>query len=78
MKRIWRKITGVFAVFLTVFCIVSPVFAFAPSSPTQFDGIDVSKWQGTIDYSRVKAAGIEIVYMTPISAGPMPRPRPRG
>ena len=49
MKRIWRKITGVFAAFLTVFCIVSPVFAFAPSSPAQFDGIDVSKWQGTID-----------------------------
>ena len=63
MKRIWRKMTGVFAAFLTVFCIVSPVFAFAPSSPAQFDGIDVSKWQGTIDYSRVKAAGIEIVYM---------------
>ena len=35
---------------------------FLPVSYTHL-GIDVSKWQGTIDFVKVKQAGIEIVYM---------------
>ena len=27
-----------------------------------FDGIDVSSYQGTIDFNRVKASGIDVVY----------------
>lgn len=37
--------------------------AMEPSNSTVYDGIDVSKWQGTIDYPKVKNAGIKIVYM---------------
>lgn len=28
-----------------------------------FDGIDVSSYQGTIDFNRVKASGIDVVYI---------------
>jgi GH25 family lysozyme M1 (1,4-beta-N-acetylmuramidase) len=33
------------------------------SGPTLTEGIDVSHWQGTIDWSRVKAAGKKFVYI---------------
>lgn len=36
-----------------------PVSCFA----TNYSGIDVSNWQGYIDYSQVKIAGIEVVYI---------------
>ena len=39
-----------------------PIYAFSPSGET-YDGIDVSGWQGKINYKEVKEAGIEIVYM---------------
>ena len=38
------------------------IFAFSPSSET-FRGIDVSEWQGSINWSQVKASGIEAVYI---------------
>lgn len=41
----------------------STCFALTPSSDRIYEGIDVSNWQGYIDYSRVKATGIEIVYI---------------
>lgn len=41
----------------------STCFALSPSSNTIYEGIDVSNWQGYIDYNRVKASGIEIVYI---------------
>ncbi|MCC8067276.1 MAG: hypothetical protein LIO94_09285, partial [Clostridiales bacterium] len=40
------------------------LFAFCPqhtSAATKIDGIDVSKWQGTINWTKVKKAGIEFV-----------------
>lgn len=37
--------------------------AISPSNQTIYQGIDVSNWQGNIDFSKVKAAGIEIVYI---------------
>lgn len=51
--------------FVTFFIISTSVssLAFAPSSSTIYQGIDVSSWQGTIDFSQVKNAGIDIVYM---------------
>lgn len=39
------------------------VNAFAPSSDVIYQGIDVSAYQGEIDYNRVKDYGIEIVYI---------------
>jgi GH25 family lysozyme M1 (1,4-beta-N-acetylmuramidase) len=34
-----------------------------PTSDFQYLGIDVSDWQGYIDYSQVKESGIDIVYI---------------
>lgn len=40
------------------FAIAQPVFASAATR-----GIDVSNWQGTVDYSKVSASGVKIVYI---------------
>ena len=40
-----------------------PVFAFPPSSHGIYEGIDVSEWQGTIDFEEVADSGIDIVYI---------------
>lgn len=39
------------------------VYAITPSSEPRYQGIDVSDWQGYIDYEQVRDAGIEIVYI---------------
>ena len=38
-------------------------FALSPSSNVIYKGIDVSEWQGNIDFRKVKEAGIEVVYI---------------
>lgn len=38
-------------------------YAITPVSNDTYEGIDVSDWQGYIDYGKVKQAGIEIVYI---------------
>lgn len=43
--------------------IAISVFAFPPSSNEIYEGIDVSEWQGTINFEEVKEAGIDIVYI---------------
>lgn len=65
MKRKIIACISFLAVFLVCFFSgnIAAFAAMEPSSPTQYDGIDVSKWQGTIDFAKVKQAGIEIVYM---------------
>ena len=40
-----------------------PAKAFSPSGSTIYKGIDVSVWDGDIDYVQVKNAGVEVVYM---------------
>ena len=61
------KFTKIFliAFSLMIFAISTtiPVLAFGPSSSTIYQGIDVSSWQGNIDFSSVKNAGIDIVYI---------------
>ena len=39
------------------------VYAITASSNEQYQGIDVSNWQGYINYEEVKRDGIEIVYI---------------
>ena len=56
-----KKIVPIFLIFL--FCFSFEVQAFPASSGVQYDGIDVSEWQGEIDFSGVKESGIEIVYI---------------
>ena len=64
MKNI-RKMIISFLVVVTMpmYILIAPVYAFGPSSSNIYDGIDVSGWQGNIDYSEVASSGIEIVYM---------------
>ena len=38
-------------------------FALPPSSEPLYDGIDVSNWQGSIDFEAVRQSGIEVVYI---------------
>ena len=42
---------------------ISEVKAIEPSSSYIYEGIDVSKWQGNIDFEKVANDGIEIVYI---------------
>ena len=49
---------------LSIFCLkTSNSYAIESESELQYQGIDVSNWQGYIDYEEVKNAGIEIVYI---------------
>lgn len=48
---------------LPMYILIAPVYAFSPSSSNIYQGIDVSGWQGNIDYQQVASSGIEIVYM---------------
>ena len=38
-------------------------YALTPSANPEYEGIDVSDWQGYIDYKQVRDSGIEIVYI---------------
>lgn len=55
----------VFVVFMFVSMIGFPVQASAlpATSGDQYKGIDVSQWQGDIDFEQVAASGIQIVYI---------------
>lgn len=46
-----------------IYILVTPVCAFGPSPGNIYEGIDVSGWQGNIDYSQVANSGIQVVYM---------------
>ena len=48
---------------LTLVFFTNVAYAITPASEPQYQGIDVSDWQGYIDYSQVRSEGIEIVYI---------------
>lgn len=50
-------------VFLLLIFQCSQIFAFGPTSNVQYNGIDVSEWQGDINFTEVKNSGISIVYI---------------
>ena len=58
-----KKIIASIIITLLFIYITSPCFAFEPSSSIIYQGIDVSRWQGNINFSDVKRSGIDIVYM---------------
>ena len=63
----FRTIKGL-AVFLSVLMLVClvPLFTQAPvqaATRESYRGIDVSQWQGSIDFAQVKSSGIEMVYI---------------
>ena len=57
-----KFLTGAFLLILLL-VITVPVYALSPSSNEIYKGIDVSEWQGDIDFARVKEAGIEVIYI---------------
>lgn len=65
MKKKLLKILVSFLVIVTapMYILIAPVYAFSPSSDVIYEGIDVSGWQGNINYEQVKNNGIEIVYI---------------
>lgn len=61
MKKILTFIFTLFMIsFFSLFCCC---YAFGPSEERLYNGIDISKWQGTIDFKRVKEDGIDVVYI---------------
>ena len=64
MKNILNKIAILLISCLFQFYIlITPSLAFEPSNTKLYDGIDVSAWQGNIDFNQVKNSGISIVYI---------------
>lgn len=60
-----KKFILIICLFLICIFISSfnKVLAFPASSTELYNGIDVSEWQGTIDFAEVKSSGINIVYI---------------
>ena len=63
MYKIRDKIILMISAFVLSFCIVNNSYAIAPAGSLDYEGIDVSNWQGFIDYTEVRNAGIDIVYI---------------
>lgn len=62
-KKLKYNFLACFLVLFFIFATYIPSFAFGPSSSIIYQGIDVSSWQGNINFALVKDAGIDIVYM---------------
>lgn len=66
--NIKRRLTGAAAVLLAciaalVFAALVPARAIPPSGGLQYRGIDISEFQGEIDFEEVRRSGIEAVYI---------------
>lgn len=61
MRKSLVIILMIAAVFLSL--SYTNVFAFPPSSEVTYDGIDVSEWQGEINWEEVSQSGIKFVYI---------------
>ena len=66
--NIKRRLTGAAAVLLAciaalVFAALVPARAIPPSGWRQYRGIDISEFQGEIDFEEVRRSGIEAVYI---------------
>ncbi len=64
-KTKFIKINLIFLLTFTfiIYILSAPIFAFGPSSSKIYQGIDVSIYQGDIDFEKVKQSGIEVVYI---------------
>ena len=54
-----------FLVIITVILFMNTnfVYAITPISTLEYQGIDVSNWQGYINYDRVRSDGVDVVYI---------------
>lgn len=63
-KHILKKIClSLFFIATLAFIHSLPSLGFGPSSDTKYQGIDISSWQGNVNFSAVKNSGIDIVYI---------------
>ncbi len=59
-----KKLTLAILVIVFVFSInINNTYAIEPASNLSYQGIDVSNWQGHINYEEVRNSGIEVVYI---------------
>ena len=59
-----KKFISGIIIFVFVFCIqINHTYALTPASNLSYQGIDVSNWQGYINYAEVRDAGIQVVYI---------------
>lgn len=59
-----KKLTIIILSFVFLFCMfINNTYAVIPVSSLNYEGIDVSNWQGYINYAQVRKSGIEVVYI---------------
>lgn len=64
MKKLFKVMFLAWLFILSSFAMChNMVYALSPANDTIYQGIDVSAYQGNIDYREVKNAGIDIVYI---------------
>lgn len=63
MRRKKYKILVLIIILIVPIFLINKSFAIVPQSQELYDGIDVSDYQGYVDYTKVKNSGIEIVYI---------------
>ena len=65
MQKKYLKIISAIIAFFILEALLLPlkVDAIIPADNDIYQGIDVSSWQGSIDYSKVKESGIQVVYI---------------
>jgi lysozyme len=63
MNLINKFVCVIFSVVIISMSAILPVNAIVQDNGTSYNGIDVSQWQGYIDFSEVKNDGIDVVYI---------------
>ena len=62
-----KKLNRILIIFMILtflfFADINITYALTPSAEPKYEGIDVSNWQGYINYQQVKQSGIEVVYI---------------
>lgn len=59
----WRTLAALVLALSCLVVLTVPALAFGPADERIYAGIDVSKWQGEIDFAAVAGDGIEVVYI---------------
>lgn len=62
-KKIKQVYFCILLIVLIQLLLPTTVFALLPASTPTYFGMDVSAWQGYIDYEKVKSEGVEVVYI---------------
>ena len=62
MRKIKYFVVMIFSIIM-IFVLSNSIYAFGPTSESLIEGIDVSAYQGNIDFNQVKKNGVEIVFI---------------